>query len=823
MKWYQQLILAVTLLLSAALHAEVVLDGTLGPAVALPGPNYQIEANLGQQYGNNLFHSFRDFNLDSTESATFDGPVGIKNIISRVTGGHSSSIDGLLQSKIPQADVYFINPAGISFGAHARLDVQGSFHASTADYLRLQDGSEFNAQQPTHSLLTVAEVSAFGFLNSSPAALTTTGSQLRVPTGKKLSLVGGTLQIEQGSALVAPSGGINLASMAFPGELSVQTSDLNLAAPTGIITITDESQISSSDFIAAGPGGEIAIRADQVNLINSFIDSKTYQGDGQKIDIRVNNLLIEGGQLTTSLHNFGNKGSDINILATDSVTLTGINQNRRPIQGSSILAEVKAGAQGEGGTINIKTGQLQLDDGAVISTITQGIGTAGNILIKATKGVFIAGESPIINPSSLLALTTASGNAGTIEIAAEQLILREGTQISTESFGKGSGGNITLQVKGLVSLSGLNSQQWGSVILANASGDMVDAGDGGTIRVTAGQLELQDGAQIATNTSGTGQGGLLDITANQAANFSGQDQSQDRSPSGLFTASESGATGKGGMLKLTARQLTLTDHAQINASSYSSSEAGQIQLQIWGEKLVMYDSAITTEAEQADGGDIQITTPGYLHLSQSKITTNVNQDFGHGGNITLKPELMVLNKSQITAQAKQGQGGHIKITTTGLYNFSSEPLTEIINAASEFGIDGEVTITTPEQDATEGMLVLTSHFSPSLQLSSPCSSLFTQQGSFAFKQLASSPPSPWDWKANRQLNLASTTFKPRKSSHLAAASVNTRVVSWKKAAEMKDSIANKALVIPNKMNSQLTFRLPAIRTCSLFSKPGVSW
>ncbi len=755
MKWHH-LILAVTLPLSAVPHAEVVLDGTLGPAVALPGPNYQIEANLGQQYGSNLFHSFSDFNLESTESAIFDGPVGIKNIISRVTGGRSSSIDGLLQSKIPQADVYFINPAGISFGAHARLDVQGSFHASTADYLRLQDGGEFNAKQPSQSLLTVAEVSAFGFLNSSPAALTIAGSQLKVSTGKTLSLVGGGVQIGQKSALIAPSGGINLASMGSSGEFSGQVSDLNWTVPTGIITIAEESRISSSgDLLAAGSGGEIAIRAEQVNLINSYIESRTYRGNGQNIDIRVKNLVIEGGQLTTSLQTLG-KGSNINILATDLITLTGINQ--RLAQGSSVVAEVKNNAQGEGGTINIKTNQLQLANGAVISTITQGIGTGGNILIKATKGVFLAGESTN-SPSSLLALTTASGNAGAIEVEAEQLILREGTQISTESSGKGLGGNITLQVKGLMSLSGLSSNQFGSVILANASGKIADAGNGGTIQVTAGQLELQDGAQIATSTFGTGRGGMLDVAVAHDAKFSGQDQSQERFSSGLFTTSESGATGVGGMLKLSAQQLTLTDHAQINASSYSPSETGQIQLQIWGEKLVMRDdSSITTEAKQADGGDIQITTPGYLHLSQSKITTNVNEDFGQGGNITLKPELMVLNQSQITAQAKKGQGGHIQITTSGLYNLTAEPLTEIINASSEFGLDGEVTITTPDQNANEGVLVLPSHFFQSLQLSPPCSSQLTQLSSFAFKQLVSSPPSPWDWKANRLLNLTNSAF-----------------------------------------------------------------
>jgi filamentous hemagglutinin family protein len=79
---------------------------------AYANQNYQIGADLGQQHGGNLFHSFRDFSLQNPESATFSGPETVKNIISRVTGGNSSTIDGTLRSTIPNADMYFLNPAG---------------------------------------------------------------------------------------------------------------------------------------------------------------------------------------------------------------------------------------------------------------------------------------------------------------------------------------------------------------------------------------------------------------------------------------------------------------------------------------------------------------------------------------------------------------------------------------------------------------------------------------------------------------------------------------------------------------------------------------
>ena len=134
------------------LSAQISLDGTVGPQLTLPGPHYQIGAALGQQHGGNLFHSFSDFNLAAGESATFSGPDSINNVISRVTGGRVSHLDGLLRSTIPGADVYLINPAGIWFGPQASLDISGSFHASSADVLRFEDGGTFNARQPEESV-----------------------------------------------------------------------------------------------------------------------------------------------------------------------------------------------------------------------------------------------------------------------------------------------------------------------------------------------------------------------------------------------------------------------------------------------------------------------------------------------------------------------------------------------------------------------------------------------------------------------------------------------------------------------------------------------
>src|SRR5919198_3249471 len=236
---------------SALTKAEVTLDGTLGPAGSLAGPNFMIPDTVGQTVSTNLFHSFGLFNINTGESATFTGPAAIDTIIGRVTGGSQSFIDGLLRSKIESANLWFINPAGVLFGQHASLDIQGSFHVSTADYLKLGDGGRFEATNPENSVLTVAPPEAFGFLGErQQAGIAVQGSRLQVPPVEKLSVVGGDIRIADGS-LYAPGGRIDMASVTSPGEVLPNAPDLGVASFERLGRI--EVSHSSSERPVVGP------------------------------------------------------------------------------------------------------------------------------------------------------------------------------------------------------------------------------------------------------------------------------------------------------------------------------------------------------------------------------------------------------------------------------------------------------------------------------------------------------------------------------------------------------------------------------------------
>jgi large exoprotein involved in heme utilization and adhesion len=111
------------------------------------------------------------------------------------------------------------------------------------------------------------------------------------------------------------------------------------------------------------------------------------------------------------------------------------------------------------------------------------------------------------------------------------------------------------------------------------------------------------------------------------------------------------------------------------------------------KQLLLQNSFVTTEATQADGGDITLRVQDLIRLRDSQITTAVRSGEGAGGNIVLDTaaEFVVLQNSQIVANAFGGPGGNISIRT-GV--FLTDPGSQV-SASSALGIDGQIDIQAP--------------------------------------------------------------------------------------------------------------------------------
>jgi len=850
----QTLLISYLFIMTFSTSAQIATDGSLGPLVNLPGPDYQITADLGQQYGGNLFHSFQDFNLQSFETATFSGATQIENVMTRVTGGNLSNIDGTIRSLIPNANFYFLNPYGIVFGPNAKLDVSGSFHASTADYLRFADDKRFVATQPDNHLLTVAPVEAFGFLDHTIAAISVTGpgkimqtepanTGLRVPVGKMLSLMGGAIDLNKGyffetvtdeqvtvtrlPLLAAPAGQINLASVASSGEIRLGDGFLDVSS---LMQFADMSISDQSLVTVSGPGnGKLLVRGQHLLINNSKLESQTLgEQDNALVDIQVGQLsLVQKSQIDARTEG---KGSDIqvNIQAKEAVNLlTGSNIN--------VSTYNKEEGAGDAGMVLIEAPTISIIDSSGIFNSTFGSGNAGDVIIHASEQFTIEKASNIyISPYS----PSTGGNGGRLQIIAKDVLVAGGSYLSGTTFGPGKGGDITIIANGRVTLSEANSDGFVSGLFTNSNPRYAVADDAGNIVLEAKELVIEKGAMISSSTIArpdrrSGQGGNITLRVHGLIKLDGVNLYGENSEgfgSGIYVRAKGEQTGAAGQLEITAQGLFLTDGAVIESSTDSQASGGQINIQVDETLLIAGNSSqiilrepagsqknfqtdfpnastgvsvsgisgssestapdagmagdivinanailiksglINTSTQNAEGGNISLMIPGsFILQEQAKITTSVQGGNGNGGNITLaNPNYILLDQSQIKAQANQGQGGNIHIVTE---HFIRSP-TSLVSASSRLGVDGQVEIESPDNNITEGITTLSSEiFDARTLLKKSCDTMtyedYENRSSFKVHPIAGHPTSPFALQPSRlSLPISQLTNQNQLISHV---------------------------------------------------------
>src|SRR5215475_13300875 len=411
---------------SAQSQSRVVRDGTLGSGPLEVGPGqgatYLITPEMGEQHGGNLFHSFKRFGIGKDETATFIGPESVSNVISRVTGGELSEIDGTLRSTIPGADVWLLNPSGVVFGEGATLDVQGSFHAATADFVGFQGSDDrFYADRARTSVLSTAPPAAFGFLPGSHGApVRVDRSQLEVPDGETLELVGGDLTLT-GAEVLAPGGEVRLEAP-MKVELSQSLVDVgregdapgSISIRGGQIVIEDHSKVLAEnespvpgDPAVPGPGW-ISIEAGESVLVDHSLLSVNTSSAGNAGKIHVGGLAEDRPSPDVTLRNGPGYFHDFRD-PTDP------RNQPHPVE---VGLDAGTSSGGQGGRIEIDARSLEIKNGVDVRVVTTGgiegrtaTGNAGSIDIKADS-------MDALDRSSLDAgiLGKSEGDAGTIEI-----------------------------------------------------------------------------------------------------------------------------------------------------------------------------------------------------------------------------------------------------------------------------------------------------------------------------------------------------------------------------------------------------------------------
>jgi filamentous hemagglutinin family protein len=707
--------------LTTTVAQEVTSDGSVSTTVITPdGKNFTI--NDGTTRGGNLFHSFKEFSVPTGGSANFNNATNIQNIISRVTGGNISKIDGLIKTLNP-ANLFLLNPAGIMFGPNASLNIGGSFLGSTANSFLFDNGFEFSATDLQAPPLLTINIPIGLRYRDNPGVIQVQGRGhdinfnenikkqpservnnsvlgLELESGKTLALVGGKVSVE-GGILKSSTGRIEIGSVASNGVVSLGSIQEGWKLGYEGITSFGDIQFSGKTFVdtTGVGGGSIAVRGKNINFAGESILLADTLGNrnageisiiGEKISVvesEIRSFTFSSGNAgqvklfadkSILLENNGGAGTDTQGLGKAgeiTVTADSIEIRNRSGLGSNTFGE------GDAGRIEVKANSLRIEDNSGFGTFSRGEGDAGEIIVN------IAGPLVVQNNAGINNNTSATGNAGKISITANSLLIEDNSGFGTaaEQYSTGKAGEIIVNVAGPL------------VVQNNAGIDSYNLGkgDAGQITVSAQSLEISNSAQISTQATGSGNAGNLNVQAKTLILDS----------NGMLKVSSEG-TGNAGNLKVVADTIKLNNQGLIDASTNSG-----------------------------NGGNLTLDVANFLLLrnsSQISASAGTTGNPGNGGNITINSPLIVAfpnENSDITANAFDGSGGEIEINTQRLFGIAplsrkelerrlkttefnqlnpKNLLTNDITAISQNNpnLSGTVNINTPETDPTRGLFEL---------------------------------------------------------------------------------------------------------------------
>ena len=713
---------------------SIASDSTLSTEVQLSGKVFEITGGSNFQEGSNLFHSFSRFSVPNGYEAHFKNGLSIENIISRVTGGSISNINGLIKAN-GSANLILINPAGISFGSGASLDIGGAFLGSSGNSIRFEDGAVFSADPNQTPLLTVTAPIGVGFAPT-PGDIRSQGANLTVESGKTFALIGGNVTLDN-TNITAPSGNIEIASVGSNESVSLglipQGWELGFDGVNNFqdIQITSGSTIASTKRIVISEGrfppppptitsysdfgGDIRIRGRDITIaqgadaILPTIFTRGELGAGD-ITIQGRNITItEGSQQfdlefvnpvdTIDADSLSNQLSGTitidgeQIIIDDSVGITSEIWNQpRNIQGAPNREQrggifIGTNTNGNSITISGRDNVPELDGNTQIITDTHGFhengqtpGVASNIEIGNinSEQVIIQGDSEIAAESHPHNMRSGgrrtdfdAGEAGSIFIKGQQVNVKgEGTSITATAFGTRSGGNILIEGVNIA----IEDQ---AVVVAETSGAELEA-EGGTISVGRNITNSEVRINNATVSVRTGE------TIAESHGGTGRETQFGNAPAGnIFIGNVNS-------------NLDIFNNSEISASTIQAQgfapgngNAGTIEIDADEFNLIQKAIVASDTETFGDAGNIILTIGSLLNIDNAQINvTSSNQ--GTAGNINIITDSLFLNEGMISSNTQTGEEGNITINSRQAILRNNS---QIVTNSTETSDGGNITFT----------------------------------------------------------------------------------------------------------------------------------
>ncbi|BBD70410.1 filamentous hemagglutinin outer membrane protein [Nostoc commune NIES-4072] len=469
----------------------------------------------------------------------------------------------------------------------------------------------------------------------------------------------------------------------------------NITIGSGSFLLRDRARLSTSTY-GQGNAGNVTVRSrNAVSLADATIFTTVESGGvgkGGNIDINAATLsLIDGAQLQTFTRSAsptqptgrGDAGN-VNVNVTGAVNIAGEKNGFN----SGIASSVETGTVGNGGNITIYSGDFSLRDRAGLQASTLGQGNAGNVTVRSRNSVSLADNATIFSTVE----SGGVGKGGNIDINAATLSLFNGAQLqtltreasATAPAGRGDAGNVDVNITGAIDILGEKNGFFSGISSRVSTGT---EGNGGNITIDSGSFSLQNGAFLATSTSGLGNAGDVTVQARDAVSLSNN--------ASIFSTVEAGGVGKGGNIDINAATLSL-----INGASLLTFTRGTFANQLAG---------------QGDAGNVNVNVTGVVDITGEKngfpsgISSKVETGtVGNGGSITIDSGLFsLLDGALLTAETLgQGNAGTIKVNAADFLTISGKSSNFnsglFVNSQSPTGTAGDIIVTSPRVTLDNG-------------------------------------------------------------------------------------------------------------------------
>lgn len=693
--------------------------------------------------------------VGSTPVPAFDGGSVISGASSQVQfagvgdAGRVSIDAGAL---VLETGALFANHTGLRGNAgEIDLDLDDNISLDRGAFLDVQVGADTTADAGSITIKAGSYESQGGSRIFADNLGVGNGGNVELTVANTVALSDdSTIQTKLGDRAVGNAGGIAIAANALilnsNSVISAQTEGKGDAGAISIdaaevISLTD-SQISGQVFVSAtGNGADISLTGGELNLDNSRIitnnDARSANPENIStagdinLDIAGDLNLSNGSQIQSqvgidALGNAGNITIDTagSFLATKGDRATNNQQNQ-------ILAN--SNGEGDGGNIQISAAEsIAIDDESLILANTRSRGSAGTLSFEA-GATFALSESLILSQVE----DRATGDAGGINITATTIKINDFSLVST---------NAQAGTSGKAGSIDLNGNQ-----IEISNGAVVDAltenaANGGNIDIGGGSLAVVSGGTVVTSATGAGDAGNINLRLTGDVMIDGaetisrpesvfelseQASRELQESTGLFATSSSSSTGRGGNIKIAnSGEIAISNNGTVSVDSQGQNDGGN--LAIATNALILDNQAVISAlTASGDGGNIDLIVSKKISLDNNSNISARAFNAANGGNIDIDTDFVVAfpnRDSDIVANAQMGQGGNIQIAAESILgiaerNSNLANTTNDIDASSEFGLDGTVSIFAPDTNTFESAAELPSNIIKSEQtVSQACNS-----------------------------------------------------------------------------------------------------